>query len=124
MQLQSLTSFSVLTLALLAGHGCQSQPSTVTPSTDHASRLSTASGELTDSASNTAIMWVHGMACPQCAYNVDLQLLKVPGVESVHVDLSDGKVVAALSATNPPGRDELAAAIERTGFTLVKIEVP
>src|SRR5688572_31796727 len=57
---------------------------------------------------NTATMWVHGMGCPQCAYNVDLQLLKVPGVEHVKVDMSSGKVTARLSPDNPPTRDQLA----------------
>ena len=79
-----------------------------------------------DSASlepNTATMWVHGMGCPQCAYNVDLQLLKVPGVEDVKVDMSSGKVTAKLSPDNPPTREQLARAIDQTGFTLKKIEM-
>ena len=76
-----------------------------------------------DGAPNTAVMTVHGMACPQCAYNVDLQLLKVPGVQGVKVDMKDGKVIAELSAQNPPTRDQLAQAIENTGFTLVDIQM-
>src|SRR5688572_5902909 len=72
---------------------------------------------------NTAVMLVHGMACPQCAYNIDLQLLKVPGVESVKVDMGKGRVEAKLSPTNPPTREQLAQAIAQTTFTLKKIEM-
>jgi copper chaperone len=72
----------------------------------------------------TAVMHVRGMACPQCAYNVDLQLLKVPGVTDVKVNMATGVVTAQLSPDDPPTREQLAAAIRETGFTLVKIEMP
>ena len=71
----------------------------------------------------TAVMYVRGMGCPQCAYNVDLQQLKVPGVEDVKVDMGSGMVTAALSPNNPPTREQLASAIRQTGFTLTKIEM-
>jgi mercuric ion binding protein len=67
---------------------------------------------------------VRGVACPQCAYNVDLQLLKVPGVEKVKVEMNTGRVFATLSPTNPPTRDQLAQAIQDTGFTLVRVDMP
>src|SRR5690349_12047818 len=66
--------------------------------------------------SHTATLVVHGMACPQCANNVDRQLLKVPGVESVKVDMGTGIVTADLSPSNPPTREQLAKAIDETGF--------
>ena len=69
-------------------------------------------------------MWVHGMGCPQCSYNVDLQLKKVAGVEEVKVDMSSGRVQAFLSPANPPTREELRAAIEQTTFTLVRMDMP
>jgi hypothetical protein len=37
--------------------------------------------------------------------------------------MSNGKVFAQLSQDNPPSRDQLAKAIENTGFTLVDIEM-
>jgi copper chaperone CopZ len=73
---------------------------------------------------NAAVMWVHGMGCPQCAYNVDRQLLKLPGVEGVKVDMSTGKVYAQLSPSNPPTKEQLSRAIMETGFTLKKIQMP
>ena len=64
------------------------------------------------------------MGCPQCANNVDTQLLKVPGVEDVSIDMGSGRVLARLSAVSPPTRDQLATAINNTGFTMVSIEMP
>jgi copper chaperone CopZ len=73
---------------------------------------------------DTAVLTVHGMGCPQCANNVDSQLMKVPGVESVTIDMGSGKVLAKLSPDKHPTRDQLAKAIDETGFTLVKIDMP
>ncbi len=73
---------------------------------------------------NTAVLYVHGMGCPQCANNVDVQLLKLKGVEGVKIDLGTGKVLAQLSPATPPTKDQLVNAIKRTGFTLVKINMP
>jgi copper chaperone CopZ len=64
---------------------------------------------------------VHGMGCPMCANNVDKQLLAVKGVQSVRVSLATGEVVVGVSARNPPTREQLAQAIDRSGYTLVKI---
>jgi len=82
-----------------------------------------AAAQVPAKASNTATLVVHGMGCPQCASNVDRQLLKVPGVENVKVDMGTGRVVVDYSTTNPPSREQLTKAIEETGFTLVKIEM-
>jgi copper chaperone CopZ len=73
---------------------------------------------------HTAVLTVHGMGCPQCANNVDSQLMKVPGVESVSIDMGSGRVLAKLSPSQHPTRDQLAKAIDHTGFTLVKIDMP
>jgi copper chaperone len=73
---------------------------------------------------HTAVITVHGMGCPQCANNVDSQLMKVQGVESVKIDMGSGKVLAKLTPNHHPTRDQLAKAIDETGFTLVKIDMP
>lgn len=52
---------------------------------------------------NTAILWVHGMACPQCANNINLQLLKVPGVKSVRIDMGSGRVREAFGGESADG---------------------
>jgi Cu+-exporting ATPase len=72
----------------------------------------------------TATLHVKGMSCPLCANNIDKQLLRVPGVTGVTVDLGTGQVRARLVPDNPPGRQALARAIEQSGFTLERIEMP
>lgn len=115
MRMSRMAIALVSTMAFVA-FGCQSTPDTTS---NNGAGLSDA----TALEPNTATMWVHGMGCPQCAYNVDMQLLKVPGVENVKVDMSDGKVVAKLSPENPPTKEQLSTAIEKTGFTLKRIEI-
>lgn len=122
-------------LALVAG--CQSAPRAASSSSSssvssetpgqskglmESSPAPVAAGALADRP--VATMWIHGMACPQCSYNVDLQLKKVPGVESVKVDMFTGRVQAFLSPTNPPSREQLTKAVENTTFTLVKLDMP
>ena len=70
----------------------------------------------------TFTLVVHGMGCPLCANNVDKQLLKVPGVEDVWVNLRNGQVVVAVSRQNPPTRDQLSRAVDQSGYTLVRID--
>ena len=107
--------------------GCGGAASTGTRSMSGPSH-DVAAGAMTDSASaseaNVATMWIRGMACPQCSYNVDLQLKKVPGVERVKVDMLTGQVQAWLSPTSPPNREQLEKAIENTTFTLVRLDMP
>src|SRR5690606_15582329 len=77
-----------------------------------------------DADSSTAVIWVNGMGCPLCANNVDEQLAAVPGVESVRINLGTGQVFARLSPSSPPTEQQLATAVNRTGFTLVRIDMP
>lgn len=82
---------------------------------------------LTDTApidSPTATLVVHGMGCPLCANNVDKQLLAVPGVQRVNIDLGNGEVKVHLAETGRPTKAQLARAITESGFTLVSIATP
>lgn len=72
-------------------------------------------------AADSATLMVNGLSCPLCASNIDEQLARVPGVESVRVDLSNGRVQIALRDPRPSPR-ALADAVENSGFTLVRIE--
>jgi copper chaperone CopZ len=72
----------------------------------------------------TATLVVHGMSCPLCANNVDKQLLRVPGVQSVEIDMGDGSVRVQLADEPRPSKAQLARAVEQTGFTLVRIDTP
>jgi len=70
----------------------------------------------------TATLVVHGLSCPQCASNVDKQLLAVKGVQQVHVNLGNGQVVVLVSQDQPPTGTQLAAAVKKSGYTLVRID--
>jgi copper chaperone CopZ len=71
-----------------------------------------------------ATLVVHGMGCPQCSSNVDKQLLAVPGVQKVQINLGTGEVDVRLVADQQPTGNQLAAAIKKSGYTLVRIETP
>lgn len=73
-------------------------------------------------AADSAILWVNGLGCPQCATNIDLQLERVIGVKSTNVDLSNGKVTVGLAGNNRPSPARLGKAVHDAGFTLVKVE--
>lgn len=115
--LSSIFVFFMLTYTL----GCEKASTMQT--TPSSLSASDAADTATIGAGPKAVMYVHGMACPQCAYNVDLQLLKVPGVKDVKVNMASGIVTAQLSPENPPTQEQLAAAIRETGFSLVRIEM-
>lgn len=117
----SFVQFFVLSIVIVAG--CEkSKPVAMKPEAS-LDQVQAASASDTTVEPNTAVLYVHGMGCPQCAYNVDLQLLKITGVKNVKVDMSTGRVTAQYDPNQPPTRDQLAAAINETGFTLVKVEM-
>ncbi len=74
--------------------------------------------------SATATLVVHGMSCPLCASNVDKQLLDVPGVSGVNVNMNTGHVAITIDPKQPPTRDMLARAINRSGFALAEVRTP
>jgi copper chaperone len=73
---------------------------------------------------DTAVLTVHGMGCPLCANNVDMQLKNLPGVRDVRVDMGSGRVTVHLADENRPSQEQLARAIRQSGFTLVRIDMP
>ena len=82
-------------------------------------------GVVSASDARTVTLVVHGMGCPLCANNVDKQLLKIPNVRAVNVDLGSGRVrVTMAPGAQPPARPQLARAVEHSGYTLVKVQTP
>ena len=68
---------------------------------------------------------VHGMSCPKCISNVDLQLKRIDGVGEPKVDMKNGVVAITVRDGAAPSRAAVAAAITDAGFTLAEIrEVP
>jgi len=74
--------------------------------------------------SRTATLMVKGLVCPFCVQNVDKQISAIAGVDDVAVDLQTGRVTVVLSETNPASKDLLVKAIDDSGFTLDRIEMP
>lgn len=69
-----------------------------------------------------AVLVVKGMSCPNCATNVDKQLVALPGVTSARVDLGSGEVLVGFSAfEDPPSDEDLRRAIVDSGYTLESI---
>jgi copper chaperone CopZ len=80
-------------------------------------------GDAMPIASAGAVITVHGMGCPQCANNLDLQLRAVPGVQDVEVDMGSGVVRVTLAGQLPrPSRKQLAEAVRDSGFTPLRVE--
>ena len=110
-----------LTLAFAAA-GCQTPP-TQTPPAPRAPVVP--GGGRTVESSRTSTLVVYGMGCPQCANNVDKQLLKVPGVEQVKVNLGTGNVLVTFADDAArPSQAQLAKAVSNSGYTLVRVQTP
>ncbi|MDO5367646.1 heavy-metal-associated domain-containing protein [Kocuria sp.] len=68
---------------------------------------------------NTTIT-VSGMTCGHCVSSVKEELAEVPGVESVTVDLHAGGVSpVTIESTLELTSEEIAAAVEEAGYTVV-----
>lgn len=65
---------------------------------------------------------VHGMSCPKCISNVELQLTRIPGVARPTVDMKHGFVLVDIAPGAEPTKEAVAAAIADSGFTLVEIK--
>jgi len=115
------------TFATLLTAGCQTTPrsaeNTQAPSDLSITRVPDEK-VMAFPADRTATLWVKGLACPFCVHNIDGPLAEIEGVERVHIDLPTGKVRVALAADHPATRQQLVDAIDDSGFTLDRIEMP
>src|SRR3954447_22143337 len=106
-------------------HGCQSAPTdppsaaaaaagTTAPATPPATASSSSSSSAM--TGGKAILVVYGMGCPMCSNNIDKQLMHVPCVQKVNVDLGTGNVTVAFKPDDPhPTRQKLAEAVRMSG---------
>ena len=60
---------------------------------------------------------VTGMTCEHCVKAVTEEVSAVDGVETVKVDLETG--VVTVTAPTDPTREQMAAAVDEAGYTLV-----
>lgn len=64
---------------------------------------------------------VHGMSCPKCVSNVELQLERIGGVTHPVVDMKNGFVHVDVEGGRGPSKGSITTAIADAGFTLVEI---
>jgi copper chaperone len=63
---------------------------------------------------------ITGMTCAHCVTSVDEELSTLPGVTDVAVELTVGGVsTARVTSTEPLSVDDVAAAVEEAGYSLV-----
>ena len=60
---------------------------------------------------------VEGMTCDYCVHAVTTELLLVPGVEAVRVDLPSGTV--EVTSAQPLAEDDVREAVDEAGYTLI-----
>jgi copper ion binding protein len=60
---------------------------------------------------------VTGMTCGHCVKAVTDEVSAIDGVDTVEVDLDTGAVV--VTAATEPTREQMAAAVDEAGYTLV-----
>ncbi len=61
---------------------------------------------------------VHGIACSFCAYSLEKKIKKIPGVETVSVDVNTGKVVVSMQDQAVLDKATFEKAVKDAGFTL------
>lgn len=72
-------------------------------------------------ASETTTLSVEGMTCAHCVRAVTEELNALGGVTVVDVDLRVGDAsLVRFTAPHPIGDDEISAAIDEAGYTLVR----
>jgi copper chaperone len=86
------------------------------------SDLAAARMDETPIAGSSAVLTVYGMSCPLCANNVDKSLMDVPGVTRVRVDMATGKTTVDLDGKTPVTRRQLAQAVDKSGFSLQRVD--
>ena len=69
-----------------------------------------------------AVLRVSWLSCALCAHNIHQQMMDIPGVKGVRVDLGQGEVIVALAEKNAPDGKTLGNAIEESGFGLLGVE--
>jgi copper chaperone CopZ len=65
---------------------------------------------------------VMGMSCPKCVSNVDIQLMRVPGVNRAAIDMSTGIVRVEFDPSRGITRAALAKAVDDSGLTVTSIQ--
>ena len=68
-------------------------------------------------SARSATIRVDGLSCPFCAYGLEKHLKKIAGVESVEINMKDGKAVVHLKPDAQVNDAALKTAVKKAGFT-------
>jgi len=68
-------------------------------------------------AAVTAVYEVAGMTCSHCANSVTAEVMKLPGVSNVQVDVASGRVIVASEA--PLETESFVAAVDEAGYEVI-----
>ena len=68
------------------------------------------------------VIGVDGMSCPFCAYGLEKKLKKVKDVESVTIDLNEGKIMVMAKAGATIKEESLRKAVHDAGFTVSSLK--
>jgi copper chaperone CopZ len=70
----------------------------------------------------TTTYLVAGMSCDHCAHAVTTQLSDLPGVESVGVQMADGRPTeVSVTSAGPLDEATVRAAVDEAGYDLVGV---
>lgn len=61
---------------------------------------------------------VDGLACPFCAFGLEKKIKKLPGYDSLHFLINEGKVIVGWRDDQPLDLKEIDKAVDKAGFTL------
>ncbi len=64
------------------------------------------------------VLSVDGLACPFCAYGIEKRLRTLEGVETIQVDIEQGKVTVVTRDPIELTEDQLRDKVKEAGFTL------
>jgi copper chaperone CopZ len=79
-----------------------------------------------DACRGGATVAVSGMACPFCAYGLRKELLTLPNVKEVEVDLKKSQAIVTVAQGSEVKDADIAQAVKKAGFTpgSVQCEAP
>ena len=69
-----------------------------------------------------AVVTVKGMQCPFCAYGIRKHLTKLPGANTVEVELAKNQAIVTFAAGATVTDEQIQEAIRKAGFTAGTIE--
>ena len=73
-------------------------------------------------SAKTYTLRVDGLACPFCAYGIEKQLGKLPGVSGLKTNIKSGTVTLKTTKGKTLTRAQMSGAVKRAGFSLRSVK--